>query len=172
MDLQEDCETVVARPRSASSVLFCRVSVTRLRFSPANLVAGLIKLLFVGIVLVALAPPLRNRVAPHVGFAIDPLRRATTQDRVNTVSRFLEREARVTGYVPQDRDLPRVMARMFPGRKDAMMDPWGRRYYIRRRGDGFHVGSAGPDQRRDTPDDVLSSKRALPTAPSHPLLNH
>jgi hypothetical protein len=146
------------------------VSIARIRFSPANVVAGLIKLTLVVIIVVALVPPLRARALPHVGFAVDPLRRATTQDRVNSVSRYVEYEARITGHAPQDRDLPRVMGRMFPGRKDAMMDPWGRRYYIRRRGDGFHVGSAGPDQRRDTPDDVLSAKRALPsqhTAPNH-----
>jgi hypothetical protein len=51
------------------------------------------------------------------------------------------------------------------------MDPWGRRYYIRRRGDGFHVGSAGPDQRRDTPDDVLSTKRPFPSQHAAPI-NH
>ncbi|HEX6036863.1 hypothetical protein [Longimicrobium sp.] len=147
------------------------MSISRVRFSPANLAAGLIKLVLAGIVVVALVPQLRTRAMPHVAFAVDPIRRATTQDRVNSVSGYVEYESRITGHAPQDRDLPRVMARMFPGRKDAMMDPWGRRYYIRRRGDGFHVGSAGPDQRRDTPDDVLSSKRALPTphgsAPQH-----
>lgn len=146
------------------------MSIARVRFSPANLAGGLIKLMIVGIVIVALTPPLRARAMPHVAFAVDPLLRVTTQDRVNSVSRYIEREARTTGHAPQDRDLPRVMARMFPNRKDAMMDPWGRRYYIRRRGDGFHVGSAGPDQRRDTHDDVLSTKRALPSAYTSP--NH
>jgi hypothetical protein len=140
------------------------VSIARIRFSPANIAGGLLKLAIVGIVLVALVPPLRARAMPHVSFAVDPLLRVTTQDRVNSVSRYVERESRISGHAPQDRDLPRVMSRMFPGRKDAMMDPWGRRYYIRRRGDGFHVGSAGPDQRRDTRDDVLSTKRALPSA--------
>jgi hypothetical protein len=39
------------------------------------------------------------------------------------------------------------------------------RYYLRRRGGGFQVGSAGPDQRRGTRDDVLSRYYSL--SPAH-----
>jgi hypothetical protein len=138
------------------------MSSPRIRFSPANVAGGLIKLLLVGTVVVALVPPLRARAVPHLGFAIDPLRRVTTQDRVNSVARYVAYDARISGVAPLDRDLPRVFGRMFPGRRDAMMDPWGRRYFLRRRGDGFQVGSAGPDQRRDTPDDILSGKHPFP----------
>jgi hypothetical protein len=138
------------------------MSSPRIRLSPANVAAGLFKLLIAATVVVALVPPLRARAAPHLAFAIDPVRRVTTQDRVNSVARYVEYDTRISGHAPQDRDLPRVFARMFPGRPDAMLDPWGRRYFLRRHGDGFQVGSAGPDQRRDTPDDVLSGKHPLP----------
>ena len=138
------------------------MSSPRVRVSPANLVAGFVKLLLVATVAVALVPPLRVWAVPRLGFAIDPLRRVTTQDRVNSVARYVEYDSRISGVAPLDRDLPRVFGRMFPGRKDAVLDPWGRRYYLRRRGDGFQIGSAGPDRRRDTPDDVLSAKHPLP----------
>lgn len=147
------------------------MSSPRIRLSPSNVAAGLVKLLVAFAVLVAIVPPLRAAALPRLAFAIDPLRRVTTQDRVNSVSRYVEYESRITGHAPQDRDLPRIFAKMFPGRRDAVMDPWGRRYYLRRRGDGFHVGSAGPDQRRDTPDDVLSPRRALPP-PRGAATNH
>lgn len=138
------------------------MSSPRVRFSPASLLAGFVKLLLVAAVAVAIVPPLRAWAVPRLGFAIDPLRRVTTQDRVNSVARYVEYDSRISGVAPLDRDLPRVFSRMFPGRKDAVLDPWGRRYYLRRRGDGFQIGSAGPDRRRDTPDDVLSGKHPLP----------
>ncbi len=134
----------------------------RVRISPANLVAGLVKLLLVAAVAVAIVPPLRAWAVPRLAFALDPVRRMTTQDRVESVARYVEYDARISGLAPADRDLPRVFGRMFPGRDDAMLDPWGRRYFLRRHGDGFQVGSAGPDRRRDTTDDVLSSKHPLP----------
>lgn len=138
------------------------MSKLRIRFSPANVAAGLVKLFIAVVVVVALVPPLRARAAPHVGFAIDPLRRVTTQDRVNSVARYVEYETRITGHAPQDRDLPHILKRMFPNRHEVVMDPWGRRYYLRRRASAFQVGSAGPDQRRGTRDDVLSKPRPIP----------
>jgi hypothetical protein len=137
------------------------VSQLRLRFSPANVASGLVKLLIATAIIVALVPPLRTWAAPHLGFVIDPLRRVTTQDRVNSIARFVERETRVTGHAPQDRDLPHILKRMFPNRHDVVMDPWGRRYYLQRRASAFQVGSAGPDQRRGTRDDVLSRPRPI-----------
>jgi hypothetical protein len=140
------------------------MSIPRVRLHPATLLSGAVKLTLVAAVIVAIAPPLRARAAPVVAPVVNPFRRVMVKDRVTSISTFVERDVSITGLAPQDRDLPRVLKAMYPGREDAMMDPWGRRYFLRRRGDGFHVGSAGPDQRRDTPDDILSPKRALPAA--------
>lgn len=140
------------------------MSFPRINMNPAALVGGVVKTLFIGAVLVALAPPLRQRAAPHVEPALNPIRRLTVQDEVTRVSAFVERDARVTGVTPLGRDLPRVLRKMFPGRDDALRDPWGTHYFLRRRGDGFHVGSAGPDRRHGTADDILSPKRLLPSA--------
>lgn len=139
----------------------------RVLLSPGNLASGLIKLSLVAGLLIFISPPLRARAAPVVEPVINPMRRVSTADRVNTISRYLETESRISGLAPQDRDLPRVMKKMFPGRKDAMLDPWGKRYYLRRHGDGFQVASAGPDRRRGTRDDVVSNKRLLPGRRDH-----
>lgn len=140
------------------------MSAPRLRLHPTSIFFGAIKLALVGAVIVAVSPPLRARAAPYVAPVVNPVRTVMVKDRVTSISAFVERDVRTTGLAPQDRDLPRVLRSMFPGRDDVILDPWGRRYFLRRRGDGFHVGSAGPDRRRDTPDDILSPKRALPAA--------
>lgn len=137
------------------------MSRPRIVITPASLLGSLVKLFLVVAVVVVLVPPLRQRAAPHVAPVLNPFRRVLVKDHVDRVSRFVEREVRITGRAPQDRDLPHVLAKMFPGREEVMRDPWGMRYYLRRRGDGFHVASAGPDRRRGTRDDVISQKRAL-----------
>ncbi|MBW3570009.1 MAG: alpha/beta fold hydrolase [Gemmatimonadetes bacterium] len=138
------------------------MDLPRIRVTPGNFISGAFKLLMLGAVLVVLVPGLRQRAAPYLGATVNPLRQIGTQDRVNTIARYVQRQARNTGLSPQDRDLARVMKEMFPNRSDVMMDPWGRRYFLRRRGDGFQVGSAGPDGRRGTSDDILSSMQSLP----------
>ena len=145
------------------------MSIPRINANPAALLAGAVKLLLVGVVIVALAPPLRQRVAPHAAPALNPVHRLVVKDRVDRVSMFMEREVHITRLAPQERDLPIVVRKLFPGREDTMIDPWGSRYFLRRRGDGFHVASAGPDRRRGTHDDILSRKRGLPSAVSSPL---
>ena len=138
------------------------MSHTRISVRPLSLLRGGAKLLFVGAVVIALAPPLRQRAAPHVEPALTPIRRLTVKDKVNRVSAFVEVESRITGMAPQDRDLARVLRKLLPGREDVLVDPWGTQFYLRRRGDGFHVVSAGPDRRRGTADDIASNKRPLP----------
>lgn len=138
------------------------MNIHRIHVAPGNLLAGACKLLLVSAVLVALVPALRERASPYLGATVNPLRQIGTQDRVNSIARYVDRQARMSELSPQDRDLPRILKQMFPNRTDVMMDPWGQRYFLRRRGDGFHVGSAGPDQRRGTSDDILSPVHALP----------
>lgn len=135
---------------------------TRISVRPLSLLGGAAKLFFVAAVVVGLAPPLRQRAAPHVEPVLTPIRRLTVKDRVDRVSAFVEVEARITGLAPQERDLARVLRKMFPGREDVLVDPWGTRFYLRRRGDSFHVVSAGPDRRRGTADDITSNQRPIP----------
>ena len=147
------------------------MALPRIVWNPAALLGSAVKLLFAGAVIVALAPPLRQRAAPHLAPVLNPVRSLTVKDRVDRVSMFMEREVHITRLQPQERDLPKVVGKLFPGREDTMIDPWGSRYFLRRRGDGFHVASAGPDRRRGTRDDILSRKRALPPPAASSLLH-
>ncbi len=106
----------------------------RIHSSPRALLGSALKLLCIGAVVVALAPPLRERAAPHVAPAVNPIRTVMVKDEVTRVSAFVERDVRTTGLAPQGRDLPLVLRKMFPGREDALVDPWGTRYFLHRRG--------------------------------------
>lgn len=136
------------------------MSRSRLTLGPGTV----LKLLLLAVLVVAAVPSLRARALPHVAPALNPIRTVSAKDRVNRISRFIEHEAARTGMQPQGRDLPRVVRTIFPGREDMLLDPWGNAFYLRRRADGFQVASAGPDRRRGTADDILSPKRALPSA--------
>lgn len=136
----------------------------RIVVTPAALLSGAVKLLIIAVVVVVLLPPLRRQAVPHVEPVLNPPRRVMVKDRVDRISRFMEREMHITGLAPQDRDLPHVLRKLFPGREDTMSDPWGSRFFLRRRGDAFHVSSPGPDRRRGTRDDIHSRPRVLPSS--------
>ena len=139
------------------------MALPRISTTPAALLSALVRILLIAGVVVALVPPLRQRAVPHVEPVMTPIRRVTVKDRVDRISSLVEREISITGLAPQDRDLVRVLRAMFPGREDMLLDPWGNRFYLRRRGDGFHVASAGPDRRSGTADDIVSNRRAIPS---------
>lgn len=130
--------------------------------TPGAIARILFQTALVAAIVVAAVPALRHRAVPHVEPALNPVRKQVAADRVSRIGRYVEHQARITGRTPFDRDLPRVLAAVFPGRDDVMRDPWGQRFFIRSRGDGFHVGSAGPDRHVGTPDDILSPLYARP----------
>lgn len=141
----------------------------RIIFTPHTIASGLFKLSLVAAVLIFLSPPLRRWATPAVEPLINPVRRITVADRVNELSRQVEKEIHITGEAPQSRDLAAIIQRMHPGRKNAGLDPWGRRYFLRRRAGAFQVASSGPDRRRGTRDDILSRPRSVTGRPAHPL---
>lgn len=138
------------------------MALPTLRTTPAALFGVLVKLALLAIVLVVLVPPLRARAAPRVEPVLAPWRKLTAADQVERIGRYVEHEARVTERVPLPRDLSRILGEVFPGRADVMRDPWGTPFFLRRRGDGFQIGSAGPDRTPGTPDDILSRLHPLP----------
>lgn len=144
---------------------------TRVIVAPRTLVGAVLKLSALAALLVLVSPALRGRVAPHVDPLVNPLRRLTVGDRVNSLARLVHKEVGRTGQAPQPRDLSRILKGMYKGREDAALDPWGSRFFLRRRADAFHVGSAGPDRRQGTADDVLSDPLPIPDprAASHGL---
>jgi hypothetical protein len=135
---------------------------SRIIFAPRTIVGALLKLSAVAALLLLVSPALRTRAAPHVEPLVNPIRRITVGDRVNNLARLVEKEIHRTGEAPQPRDLAGILKRMYPGRDDATLDPWGRRFLLRRRAGTFHVLSTGPDRRQGTSDDIVSDPLPIP----------
>lgn len=119
------------------------------------------------VALVVVVPPLRHRAAPYTAVALNPLYRASTGDRVERIALYMQRELAATGQMPGPRDLPRVLAKMFPDRPHARVDSWGRDFYFRRTHQGYRIGSMGPDGQRGNNDDVLSKVHGFPQRADH-----
>lgn len=134
-------------------------------FAPHTIVAALLKFAAVAVVLIVISPPLRKRAAPVLEPVMNPVHRISAGDRANTLARLVQKEIHRTGEAPQPRDLSAILGRMYPGRPGAGLDPWGSRYFLRRRAGAFNVGSPGPDRRKGTPDDVLSRPLPIPGPP-------
>ncbi|HEY7771289.1 type II secretion system protein GspG [Longimicrobium sp.] len=134
----------------------------RIIFAPRTIVGALLKFSAVAALLLLVSPALRTRAAPHVEPLVNPLRRITVGDRVNNMARLVEKEIHRTGEAPQPRDLAGILKRMYPGRDDATLDPWGRKFLLRRRAGTFHVLSTGPDRRQGTSDDIVSDPLPIP----------
>jgi hypothetical protein len=135
---------------------------SRIIFAPRTIVGALLKFSAVAALVVLVSPALRTRAAPHVEPLVNPFRRITVADRVNSLARLVEKEIHRTGEAPQPRDLAGILKRMYPGRDDAALDPWGRKFLLRRRAGSFHVLSTGPDRRQGTSDDILSDPLPIP----------
>lgn len=118
-------------------------------------------LLVLVLALVLLVPTLRERARPQIEWALTPLYRWETKNRLNEVQRVLVREHATGGQVPRPRDFQRFMEqREGP---EAARDHWGQPFYLEELGrEGFRVGSAGPDRAQGTGDDIHSRPFAPP----------
>jgi hypothetical protein len=135
---------------------------SRIIFAPRTIMGALLKFSLAAALLVLISPPLRTRAAPHVEPLVNPFRRISVDDRVNSLARKVEKEIHRTGEAPQPRDLALILKRMYPGRDDAALDPWGSKFLLRRRSGSFHVLSPGPDRRQGTADDIVSDPLPIP----------
>jgi hypothetical protein len=133
----------------------------RLNATWSGVAGSLGKLAGAALLLVIAIPPLRARAAPVLAPAANVYHRVLTQDRVNTYARYVSVQTRMSGTAPQDRDLRAVLHKLFPSRRELVVDPWGQRFYLRRGLNHFQIGSAGPDRRRGTRDDILSTRHAI-----------
>jgi hypothetical protein len=103
---------------------------------------------------VLLLPPLRERAAPQIEWALTPVYRWEAKNRVSEISRVLERERSLSGGVPHPRNFQSFIAsREGPA---AALDPWGEPYFLEVTRTTLRVGSAGPDRVRGTADDIYS----------------
>lgn len=120
-------------------------------------IVGLVLLL---IAAVALVPPLREKVRPHVQFAFDPFYTWSAKNRVNEIVDVIKGEQSLGRPVPNPREFA-VFIERNDFREDAAYDPWGNPYYLVVDRTTYRVGSYGKDQEQGTEDDILSREETV-----------
>jgi hypothetical protein len=107
-----------------------------------------------------LEPRARERIVSYF-----PTLRAATQQRsakrtVERIALDVQQAADETGLYPQ----PNEFVHWLRDAERATEDPWGSAYYLELFPDSFVVGSAGPDTRQRSEDDVRLAKFRGPKA--------
>ncbi|MDB4950141.1 MAG: hypothetical protein JWM27_2790 [Gemmatimonadetes bacterium] len=110
------------------------------------------------IVLVLVSRPLRERVEPHVQFALDPIYGWSAKNRVTELKKLLEDQKSMGRTLPPPRDFLQFIQQQDP--TGGGVDPWGNPYYLLATRTTFQVGSPGKDGVANTTDDVLSEEGA------------
>lgn len=96
--------------------------------------------------------PLRERARPQIEFALNPIYTWEAKNRVNAISRVLERERAQGTQLPRPRDFQKFLSdKEGP---EAALDPWGQPFFLYRDRRSFRVSSSGPDRRTGTADDI------------------
>ena len=114
----------------------------------------LLGILVLAVAAVLLTPSLRERARPQIEWALTPVYRWETRNRVNDIHRVLVRERATGGQIPRPRDFP-VFLEQREG-AGASIDPWGEPFFLEADRTTFRVGSAGQDRARGTRDDIFS----------------
>ncbi|HYR08524.1 MAG TPA: hypothetical protein VEQ60_12170 [Longimicrobium sp.] len=108
---------------------------------------------------VLLVPSLRARARPQIEYVLNPVYRWEAKNRVHSIQRVLERERSQGTALPRPRDFNQFLASREG--QGAALDPWNEPYYLITTRRTFQVGSAGPDRRPRTADDILSETQTL-----------
>jgi hypothetical protein len=111
-------------------------------------------ILVLALVAVVTIPPLRERARPQIEFVLNPIYRWEAKNRVNEIYRVLERERAQGGSIPRPREFNAFLAARDGAA--AAMDPWRQPFFLVASRRTYYVGSAGPDRRAGTTDDIVS----------------
>jgi hypothetical protein len=117
----------------------------------------LVLVLALGAVLIV--PPLRERAQPQIEWALTPVYRWQTKNRVNELRRVLAREHSQGASLPRPRDFHTFLSQREGA--EAALDTWGQPFYLEVTRQGFRIGSPGPDRVQGTPDDIYSTFAAF-----------
>jgi hypothetical protein len=115
----------------------------------------LIVLVLVLVAVVVIYRPAREKVRPHMQFAFDPFYEWSTRNRVDELRDLLIRQEQLGKRLPSPRDFPGFVERE-DVQRDASIDPWGSRYYLKLTRTTYQVGSPGKDRTPGTGDDIVS----------------
>ena len=116
------------------------------------MIVKLILLLLLALGVGLAVPSTRARITEPV---IDRINLEITPRRLEMIATRLEEERGLGRPIP---DADALETWLLRNTTLSAQDPWGNRYYILERSDGFIVGSNGPDGRRDTDDDMTASR--------------
>jgi hypothetical protein len=111
-------------------------------------------ILVLALIAVVTVPPLRERARPQIEYVLNPIYQWDARNRVNEIYRVLERERAQGNGMPKPRDFNEFLAARDGA--DAAVDPWKEPFYLVASRRTYYVGSAGPDRRRGTVDDIVS----------------
>lgn len=114
----------------------------------------LLLLLFAAIVAVVFRPA-RERIQPHVQFALDPMYEWSARNRVVQLKNMLDEEKQMGRPLPRPGEFLSFVGRRDPSQGGGI-DPWGNPYYMNATSSTYQVGSAGRDGIPRTADDILS----------------
>lgn len=95
--------------------------------------------------------PVEDKLAPHMTFATDPMKKVRTSDKESNILGMLKQDHIQGRKSPEPEDFPQWL-------KDRQVEPdgWGNRYYLFQKNDSIFIGSNGPDGKKNTPDDLLT----------------
>jgi hypothetical protein len=119
------------------------------------MIGKLLLLLLVGLGIGLALPSTRGRIT---GPVIARVYQEMTPRRLEMIATRLDQE-RGTGQALPDND--GLETWILRNTTLSARDPWGNRYYIERRGDGFVIGSNGPDGTRGNEDDITAARRVM-----------
>lgn len=117
------------------------------------MIGKLILLLIVGFGIAMAVPETRGRIVAPVR---ERIYLEMTPRRLEMIANRLDSEP---GALASVRDAAGLEDWILRNTSIAPRDPWGNRYYVERRGDGFVLGSSGPDGVRANGDDITASRR-------------
>ena len=128
------------------------------------MVAKIFWLLVAAAVVVAVVPPVRQRVWPKLQPALNPVYEWNAHNRVNELRGVVKRADALGRTIPTGEAFARFVDAE-DMKENASIDPWGSPYYVSISGVTFQVGSAGKDRAVGTEDDILSKPEPL----THPV---
>lgn len=97
-----------------------------------------------------------RRLEPVIEWAMVPVHRWAAQHEAQAIGRMLRSRAGASDRLPLPSEFPDYLRRNWRGGRQGK-DPWGNWYYLVVTRDSITIGSAGPDQERDTEDDIRAS---------------
>ena len=115
----------------------------------------LLFLLLIGGFAVVANPDWRAKAQPYVQPALDPVYEWQAAGRVNEIAKAIHAQTKMDRPLPTEKTLTEFLQHRYAS-EAAARDPWGTPFFLKNSRRSLAVGSAGPDHKVGTEDDILS----------------